>query len=144
MDFEGILVEGTSEKPNSETQQPSSSKAGRPPLLEQTIAPNLMKLQKHTRDIVTGNFEFRNTRSGTRFVTKEMADFSAIRKNLYNNNLSYFTFFPKSEKPIKSVVRHFSSNNPAQDITDGLVDLGFNIVSVKQMPTSRRSISEIP
>jgi hypothetical protein len=31
MEVEGTLVEGTSEKPNSKTQQPSSSKAGRPP-----------------------------------------------------------------------------------------------------------------
>jgi hypothetical protein len=63
-----------------------------------TTAINLMKVHKQIRDIVTGNVEFRNTRSGTRTVTKEMADFSAIRKYLDNNNLSYFTFLPKSEK----------------------------------------------
>jgi hypothetical protein len=92
-----------------------------------------MTLLKHIRDIVTCNFEFRNTRSGTRIVTKEMADFSAIRKYLDKNNRSYFTFYPKSEKPIKAVVRHLPSNTPAQDISDGLVDLGFDIISVKQM-----------
>jgi hypothetical protein len=70
MDVESTLVEGTSEKPNSETQQPSSSKAGTPPPIVLTTATNLMKLQKHIRDIVTGNFEFRNTRSVTRIVTK--------------------------------------------------------------------------
>jgi hypothetical protein len=101
-----------------------------------------MQLQKRIRDIVTGNFEFCSTRSGTRIVTKEMADFSAIRKHLDNNNLSYFTFFPKSEKPIKAVVHHLPSNTPAQDISDGLVDLGFDIISVKQMSASRLSTSE--
>jgi hypothetical protein len=125
MYVENKLAEGTSEKPNSETQQPSSSKAGRPPPIELTTATNLMQLQKRIRDIVTGNFEFRNTRSGTRIVTKEMADFSAIRKHLENNNLSYFTFFPKSEKLIKAVVRHLPSNTPAQDISDRLVRPGF-------------------
>jgi hypothetical protein len=115
MDAESTFVEGISETPNSETQQPSSSKAGRPPTIVLTTATNLMQLQKRIRDIVTGNFEFRNTRSGTRIVTKEMADFSAIRKHLENNNLSYFTFFHKSEKPIKAVVRHLPSNTPAQD-----------------------------
>jgi hypothetical protein len=59
-----------------------------------------MKLQRQIRDIVKGNFEFRNTRSGTRIFTKEMEDFSAIRKHLESTNLSYFAFFPKSEKPI--------------------------------------------
>jgi hypothetical protein len=67
-----------------------------------------------------------------------MADLSAIRKHLDNNNLSYFTFFPKSEKPMKAVIRHLPTNTPAQDISDGLVDLGFDIISVKQMSTSRR------
>jgi hypothetical protein len=103
---------------------------------------NLIKLQKHIRDIVTGNFEFCNTRSGTKIVTKEMADFSGIQKYLDNINISYFTFYPKSEKPIKAVVRHLPSNNPTQDICDGLVDTDFDIIRVKQMSTNRRSPSE--
>jgi hypothetical protein len=106
MEIEHALVEGKSDGPNNELQQPSSSKAGRPPPIVLTTATNLMQLQKRIKDIVTGNFEFRNTRSGTRIVTKEMADFTAIRKHLDNNNLTYFTFFPKSEKHIKAVVRH--------------------------------------
>jgi hypothetical protein len=141
MDVERTLVEGTSDEPSSELEQPSANKAGRPPPIVLTTATNLMQLQRHIRDIVTGNFEFRNTRSGTRIVTKEMSDFSAIRKHLDNNNLSYFTF-PKTEKPIKAVIRHLPSNTPAQDISDGLVDLGFDIISVKQMSTNRRSPSE--
>jgi hypothetical protein len=98
-----------------------------------------MKLQKQIRDVVRSNFEFHNTRSGTRIVTKEMGDFTAIKKHLESNNLFYFTYFPKSEKPIKAVIRHLPSNTPAQDICDGLTDLGFDIISVKQMSTSRRS-----
>jgi hypothetical protein len=47
------------------------------------------------------------------------------------NNLSFFTFFPKSEKPIKAVIRHLPPNTPAEDICDGLVTLGFDVVSVK-------------
>jgi hypothetical protein len=39
-----------------------------------------MKLQRQIRDIVKGSFEFRNTRSGTRIVTKEMEDFTAIKE----------------------------------------------------------------
>jgi hypothetical protein len=101
-----------------------------------------MKLQRQIRDIVKGNFEFRNTRSGTRIVTKEMEDFSAIKKHLESKNLSYFTYFPKSEKPIKAVIYHLPSNNPAQDISDRLMDLGFDFISVKQMSSTRRSPSQ--
>ncbi|PNF22596.1 hypothetical protein B7P43_G12673 [Cryptotermes secundus] len=66
-----------------------------------------------------------------------MADFSAIRTFLERNNLSYFIFFPKAEKPIKAVIRHLPHNTPAEDISDGLVSLVFDDISVKQM-TSRR------
>jgi hypothetical protein len=113
-----------------------------PPPIVLTTATNLMQLQKRIKDIVTGKFEFRNTRSGTRIVTKEMADFAKIRKYLENNNLSYFTLLPKSEKPSKAVIRHLPSNTPAQDVSDGLTDLGFDIISVKQMSGTRRSTSE--
>jgi hypothetical protein len=40
---------------------------------------NLILLQKQLKGLVKGNFEFRNTRNGTRIVTKEMVDFSAIK-----------------------------------------------------------------
>jgi hypothetical protein len=135
-------IEGTTDKPENETQKPSSSKSGRPPPIVLTTATNLMQLQKRNWAIFTGNFEFCNIRSGTRIVTKEMADFSAFRKHLENNYLSYFTFLPKSEKPIKAVVRHLPSDTPAQDISDGLVDLVFDIISVRQMSAGRRSTSE--
>jgi hypothetical protein len=102
----------------------------------------LMQLQRQFKGFVKGNFEFRNTRSGTRIVTREMADFSAIKIYLEKNKLSYFSFFPKSEKPIKAVIRHLPINTPAEDISDGLVSLGFDVISVKQMTTTRRTPSE--
>jgi hypothetical protein len=96
MDVESITVEGTSDDPSSEPQQPSASKADRPPPIVLTSSTNLMKLQRQIRDVVRDNFEFRNTRNGTKIVTKEMEDFSAIKKHLESANLSYFTYFPKT------------------------------------------------
>jgi hypothetical protein len=63
-----------------------------------------------------------------------MADFSAIKQ--YSQNLHYFTFFPKSLKPIKAVIRHLPGNTPAEEIYEGLVELGFDIVSVKLLSTT--------
>jgi hypothetical protein len=39
-------------------------------------------------------------------------------------------FFPKSEKPIKAVICHLPHNTPAEDISDGLVSLDFDVVRV--------------
>jgi hypothetical protein len=71
----------------------------------------LIQLQRHIQTITTDSFEFRNTRSETRIVTKEMADFSAIKKYLEKTNLAFFTYFPKSEKSVKAVIRHLPLNN---------------------------------
>jgi hypothetical protein len=84
-----------------------------------------------------GQLEFR--RYGTRVVTKGMADFSAIKEHFNSQNLNYFTFFPKSLKPMKAVIRHLPGNTHAEEIYGGLVELGFDIISVKQMSTIRRS-----
>jgi hypothetical protein len=101
-----------------------------------TSTTNLIHLQSKFKGFVSGSFEFRNTRSGTRIVTKEMADFSAIKTSLERNELSYYTFSAKSEKTIKAVIRHLPLHTPAEDISDELVSLGFDVVSVKQMTTA--------
>jgi hypothetical protein len=62
------VVEETANKPDAE-QQPSTSKTGRPPPIVLTSTTNLTQLQRQVKNIVTGSFEFRNTRSGTRIVT---------------------------------------------------------------------------
>jgi hypothetical protein len=70
-----------------------------------------------------------------------MADFQTVKSHFENKHLSYYTFYPKSEKPIKTAIRHLPHNTPAKDISDRLVSLGFDVVSVKQM-TTRRSPPE--
>jgi hypothetical protein len=49
--------------------------------------------------------------------TSEMADFSAIKKFLEGNNLAYFSYYAKSEKPIKAVIRQPPQNTPVEDIS---------------------------
>jgi hypothetical protein len=69
-----------------------------------------------------------------------MADYSVIRHYL-DCQLNHFTFFPKSEKPIKTVIRHLLADTPTEDISNALVELGFDIISVKQM-SSRKNIRD--
>jgi hypothetical protein len=118
--------------------QSAPSQAGRPPPIALTSATNLIKLQKKIRGFVKGNFVFRNTRSGTTVVTTDMADYSAIKSFLQKENLHFFTFHPKSLKPIKAVIRHLPPVTSAEEIYEALTDLGFDVVSVKQMTSSQQ------
>jgi hypothetical protein len=117
-------------------------KAGRPPPIILTSTTNLIQLQRQLKNVAKDDFEFPNTKNGTRVITKSMTDFEAVKSYFATHNLSFYSFFPKSQKPAKAVLRHLPTNTPAQDISEGLVTLGFDVISVKQMTTSRRSPSE--
>jgi hypothetical protein len=57
-------------------QAPSKETSGR-------LCPtNLILLQRQINNITRDNSEFRNTRSGAKIITKEMADFPAIKNSL--------------------------------------------------------------
>jgi hypothetical protein len=135
MDAEDV---GDSPVPEGEQQQ---NKRGRPPTIVLTSAINFIFLQNKLNGVVKGNYEFRSTRNGTRVITREMANFSAIRTYFDSHKLNYYTFYAKSEKPIKAVIRHLPIDTPSEDISNGLVDLGFDAISVNQMTTTRSSES---
>jgi hypothetical protein len=88
--------------------------------------------------VVKDEFEFRNTSNGT----KVMADFEAVKSHLSCSNLSYFSFFPKFQEPIKVVIRHLPPDTPAGDICEGLMYLDFDVLSLKQMTKTRRSSAD--
>jgi hypothetical protein len=73
-------------------------------------------------------------------MSKEMADDSAIRHYLESKHLNHYTFFPKSEKPIKAVIRHLLHDTPAEDISNSLNDLAFDVINVKQMTSKRTDL----
>jgi hypothetical protein len=45
-----------------------------------------------------------------------MTDFSANLSHLESNNLQYFTFYPKSQKPIKAVIRRLPVSTSEEDL----------------------------
>jgi hypothetical protein len=124
---------------SSPAEGPAPSKAGRPPPIILTSAVNLIRLQKDLKGVAKQVCELRTTKNGTRVVTKDMVDFQAVKAHFESCNLSFFSFFPKSERPIKAVIRHLPSNTPAEDIAEELKDLGFDVINVKQMSSARRS-----
>jgi hypothetical protein len=104
MEIEGSKEDTHNDSVNGQQQEPPSQ-AGRPPPIVLTTQTNLIQLQKQLTELVKGNFEFRNTRNRIRIVTKEMADFSAIKSHFDTKGMSYFTFYLKSQKPVKVVIR---------------------------------------
>jgi hypothetical protein len=111
----------------------AQGKTGRPPKIALTSTVNLIQLQKQLKCLAKENFEFRSSRNGSRVVTKDMVDYQAVKNILNTQSLSYFTFYPKYEKPIKAVIRHLPLNTHAEDIAEGLGDIGFDVIRVKQM-----------
>jgi hypothetical protein len=75
-------------------QQKPTSQADRPTPTILISATNLLLSEKNLSGFVKGNFEFCNTRNRTGVVTKEMADFSAIKSFFQSKKLSFFTFHP--------------------------------------------------
>jgi hypothetical protein len=56
---------------------------------------------------------------------KEITDCSAMLPHFDQNIVHYFTFHPKSEKPIKTVIRHLPNNTPSENKSYELMALGF-------------------
>jgi hypothetical protein len=98
---------------------------------------NLIRPQSDLNGHVKGEYEFRNTRNGTRIKTKEMTDYSAMKSYLEKKNLQYFIFSPNSEKPMKAVIRHLTPDTPAEKSSNSLEDLGFYVINVTQMTAKR-------
>jgi hypothetical protein len=99
-------------------------------------------LKKQLKGSLEGKFEFRFSRNGTIVVQKETVAFSTVRSHFENNNFPYFTRYSESQKPIKAVIRHLQLATPAEDISDGLVNLSSDVISVKQMSATRRSSAD--
>jgi hypothetical protein len=87
----------TAEAENTLSEQEAPRKSGRPSPIVMTYATNLTRLQNDLKDHVKGQYEFRNTRNGTRTITKEMTDYWAMKLYLEKNNLQYFIFSIHSE-----------------------------------------------
>jgi hypothetical protein len=81
-------------------------KAGRPPPIILTATTNLIQ-KRQLKNVSKGVFAFRNIKTGTRVITRSMTDFEAVKFYFSTHNLSYYSFFPKSQKPIKAVPCHF-------------------------------------
>jgi hypothetical protein len=68
-----------------------------------------------------------------------MVDYQSVKAHFETSNLFYYTFYPKSQKPIKAMICHLPQNTPVEDIHNGLVELGFDIISIKQLSIVQRS-----
>jgi hypothetical protein len=68
-----------------------------------------------------------------------MVDYQSVKSHFDTNNLSYYSIYHKSGKFMKAVIRELPHNTLVEDISDGLVNLYFDIINFKQMTATRRS-----
>jgi hypothetical protein len=122
---------------NTLPEQEAPSKSGRPPPIVISSTTNFIWLQGDLKELVKREYEFRNTRNGTRTIRKELEDYSTIKSYLEKNSLQHFTFSPNSEKPIGAVIRHLPQDTLVEDISNSFDHLCFNIINVRQLTTNR-------
>jgi hypothetical protein len=74
-------------------------KTGRPPPIILTSAVNLIQLQKQLKGVVSEDFEFRNTRNGTRVITRGMADFKFVKSYFETTTCPTYPFSRNMKNP---------------------------------------------
>jgi hypothetical protein len=92
MDTDSSVTEATTR------EEAVPSTAGRPPPIILTANANLIQLQRQLKNVAKGDFEFRNTKGGTRVITRSMTDFDAVKSYFSTQNLSYYSFWPLPSK----------------------------------------------
>jgi hypothetical protein len=117
-------ADASATEPSSAREKVIPAKADRPPPIILTSVTNLIQLQKQIKWVVKQASEFPNTKNRIHVISKDMVDFQAVKLHFESNNLSFYSF-PKSENPIKAVIHHLPINTPAEDMAEGLGDLGF-------------------
>jgi hypothetical protein len=68
-----------SDTEKSPQEEATTGKSGRPPPIVITERVNQLQMQTFMNSAVKKNSEFRNTRNGTRVITKTLEDFAAVK-----------------------------------------------------------------
>lgn len=100
-----------------------SRQAGRSPVIVLTSQVNLIQLQRQLKDLRT---------TSQNSVTQKW------HQIFHERNDGVFSHPPI--QPSSHPISHTSA--PAEDISDGLVNLSFDVISVKPMPVTRQSRAE--
>jgi hypothetical protein len=60
-----------------------------------------------------------------------------MKSYLEKNNLHYFNFSPNSEETIETVILNLPLDTPAEDTSNILENLGFNVINSGKMTATR-------
>jgi hypothetical protein len=134
VDSVSTRADGAESEPHTQQQPtPVPKTVGRPRPIIVTASINFLKFQGKFKPLMKNTFEFRTTRNGIKMVRKDMADYSALMSHLNASKIPYYTFHPKSPKPVKAVIRQLPGDTPAEDISNELVALSYFVISARQM-----------
>lgn len=130
MPLQDISMESTSNSMNTEAPQGGNKKSKRLPPIILTSLVNII-FQKVIKPTAKDKFLLQAIGVGICIVTYCVATYKAILSYLSEHSLHHFTFYPKSNKPIKAVICHLPINTSLDDITLALQELGYDVISVK-------------
>jgi hypothetical protein len=109
----------------------------RPHPIAITSEAELTSLQREIKSVVSGEFLSRNTATGNRITTKSTLDYNATQKFLTEQNLHFSTFYTKTDKLVKAVIRHLPANISAQDMIVAFQEIDYDVISLQQMTAKR-------
>jgi hypothetical protein len=70
-------------------------------------------------------------RMGLRFISMVMVNLATIESHFSEVTLHRFSFHPRLEEPVRTIICHFLKDTPAEYISTGLAYLGFNVLNVE-------------
>jgi hypothetical protein len=72
-----------------------------------------------------------------------MVHYNATQRFRTENNLHFFTFYTKADKPVEVLIKHFPGNISAENITVTLKDMKYDVINVKEMTAKRATLEGV-
>jgi hypothetical protein len=66
-----------------------------------------------------------------RITTKNMVHYNVIQKIPHLENLRFFTFYTKADKPVKVVIRDLPGSISAEDTTVALQEIDYDVINIE-------------
>lgn len=114
-----------------EGQPPNRSP--KPPPITVPDLPNTLQFNKKIKGKITGDYKVVSTREGMKLYASNIEDFNLIKNELKQDNINFFTYQLRQERPIRVVLRRLPINLHEEDIKEALEEENFKVLSVRQL-----------
>lgn len=114
-------------------QHPPHAPTAKPPPITIPSLPHPLKFTKTLQGLLLNNLKAVNTRDGMKIYTDTLADFQTTKDHLNKENIEYFTYQLRQDRPLRVIIRRLPNNVDTQEIHAALEELGFEVQNVRQL-----------